>query len=221
MIKEPYYTSISSIKPKNANNYSLIAYDLPIIQPTLQNAPRQEVNDVVRQHRHHLHHRKDSIEPYYSKPRRLSGLPPVILNQFMYKDESEDDSCAVISDDEDECIDNHVVNPPKSLLRTVSDNYDSETEEEVNFAKLMQPIGALPKVDKTCSDCEDLSEVNEILLAQVNNPNILINFRERTLSNGLSPPLIHQTLFSNDNYDVVYKSEIRDDYDGNHCEYLI
>ncbi|RLV94155.1 hypothetical protein JA1_001977 [Spathaspora sp. JA1] len=221
MIREPYYNSRSStIKPKNSNNYTLITYDLPITTPILF-PPRQLPNDTIRTHRHHIHHRRDSIEPYYTKPRRNTGLPPVILNQFTYKenDSEEESCCAIISDSEDEPMCNIQRAPPPSL-RKVSDCYSDEDSEEEVENLVVKPI-KLPKVERCNIYEEEEDVVRHYLLNQVNNPNVLFNSRARTLSNELSPPKFNSS-FLNDNYDVVRcKSMVRDDYDVSGREYLI
>ncbi|KHC87410.1 hypothetical protein I503_02766 [Candida albicans SC5314] len=248
MTKEPYFISnLTSIKPSNNRNYSIVSPDLPSLTNTqLKYAPPLTTNinnstniDVGNKAR------KRSIEPYYSKPVKIGVLPPAILNQFAYHFHDE---CAIIDDDDEnnEELINYSgsVIAPGNMLGTVFDNYDQHesetyTEEYSNidcFRKLMAKVKVPLVNDGVGSNINTFrlehyfkhngESLKEKLLDKSNNPNVLINERSRKLSDSLSAPDLQQVGFASDHYDysedsysTVIRGNARDDYGDNNEPY--
>ncbi|EMG47226.1 hypothetical protein G210_2474 [Candida maltosa Xu316] len=202
MIKEPYYSSeLTSIKSTNDKNFSLVSLDLPSVSTNqnLKHAPPLDYSSVKQ--------RRDSIEPYYTKPIKIGVLPPAILNQFTYY---FNDESAIIDDDDDDfegdMVYSNGVVAPQNVLNRVSDNYEEQdTEDKFDF-KFMENV-TVPSV--TSDERIHIFAVDkDELLNKSNNPNILTNQRSRKLSDKLSAPDLPSLQFASDFFDIFFFSII-------------
>ena len=188
MTKEPYFISnLTSIKPSNNRNYSIVSPDLPSITNTqLKYAPPLNITNDNEPTATNvdIKARKRSIEPYYNKPMKIGVLPPAILNQFTYHFHDE---CAIIDDDDDDDyeyeyyddIDEELINysgsviAPGNMLDNVYDNYDHnhnqddqcELESTNDFKKSMTKI-KVPPLSVVNDDDSNLSIPNILKLEQ-------------------------------------------------------
>lgn len=233
MTREPYYNSdLTTIKPANTKNFSILSPDLPIItnNPNLKNAPL--LNSPYKSIR------KDSIEPYFNKPIKIGVLPPAILNQFTYYFHDES---AIIDDDDDDDDDDgsgfEYINysgsviAPMNVLDKVSDNYEEifidskdqeEKEEEYGF-KFMKNVNVPVATPSTHSHIFEINK--DDLLDKTNNPNVLINNRSRKLSDKLLAPDLQDLKFVNDSFEIEQrldvKNLVRDDFINEPCSFII
>lgn len=222
MTKEPYYNSdLTTIKPPNSRNFSIISDDLPAIvtNPNLRNAP--PLNPTAKSIR------RDSIEPYYKKPVKIGVLPPAILNQFNYY---FNDESAIDDDDDDDEEENFEwveysssVIAPLNVLDKVSDNYEEVVTDDGTVFKLMQNV-TVPAA--TLNTHNHLFAINKNdLLDKTNNPNVLINNRSRKLSDKLLAPDLQQLRFVNDSFEIEQrydvKNFVRDDFNDEPCTFII
>ena len=225
MSKEPYYNSKSAtsyVKPANMRLYSACQLDLPAIGP----------NSIISAPSFDNH---ETVEPYYVSKRKVSSLPPVLVDLFRYKfdDDLGENDCAVASDDDIAVGKGFEISAPKvSIKRRVSDNYtvknnfDTDSDDEVELETLAK-VNTIPacKVRKTNPpDVSDLESFTSVVQEKLDNPNVITNEKSRSLSMSLAAPTIthEKNMVFEDIFQSMYhRYDVNDNYESTSKPYLI
>lgn len=232
--KEPYYGTITSVKPAHVARPRSVYGDADVLMFKLAK------NSVLAPS---LKRTKPPIEPYFAKQpntRRLS-----VPDDSSYRDSALHplkcaDESAIVSDDEDEDLGVNVIQtkvsrhgsmaehrrPPSSrnsFRSSVSDNFspassnsNSTTDltsrknfDRANFS-ITDPRVAIQRPDLL----EDADEYFNSLFIKSNLPYTVTNTRSRVLSSSLLPPRMMSASLTKDDFDAITCSPgVRDDYD--------
>jgi hypothetical protein len=227
MSKEPYYNSKSAtsyVKPANMRLFSACPLDLPAIGP----------NSILSAA---IFDKHETIEPYYVSNRKVSSLPPVLIDLFRYKFDDdlmdEDDDCVIASDD-DIAVGKgfEICAPQVSIKRRVSDNYtvrnncdtDSDDESEQETPSKINTIPTCKLRKTNPPDVNDLHNSTSVFQEKLDNPNVITNEKSRALSMSLAAPTIthEKNMVFEDIFQSMYhRYDVNDNYESRVNPYLI